>query len=82
MKRAKETKLCRVYRDSVVESRDAKGRVTTRTKFLAGHEYNLPEWWYEPLREQGALTPPGGEPPPVWRSHAIHLDYHAPDGEE
>lgn len=84
MKRAKITKPCRVFRNATVETRDDRGRVTTRAKFLAGQDYNLPEWWYTPLREQGALTPPGGEQPPAWQGPAIadpppSLNAHSPE---
>lgn len=66
MRKAKITKLCTVHRDSTVIIRDGNGNPSVRVRFLAGHEYNLPEWWFTPLRDQGALTPRGGEAPPAW----------------
>lgn len=66
MRVATETRLCTVYRDTVLKVLDEDGELAVRVHFQAGCEYALPEWWFTPLLEQGALTAPGGDPPAPW----------------
>ncbi len=63
---AKITKTCTVYKDAAFISPSKSGRASVRVRVKAGCEYDLPWWWYEPLRELGALTPPGEAAPPPW----------------
>ncbi len=71
MPNAEITKTCIVYKDAKIVLNDKQGRPAVRVTFKAGGEYDLPEWWYTPLRERGAITPPGKQPPPPWDQLAL-----------
>jgi hypothetical protein len=66
MPNADVTKTCLVYKDATFISPTPTGRASVQVEVKAGGEYDLPWWWYEPLRRLGALTPPGKAAPPPW----------------
>ena len=79
MRRAQLTRACVVQTNAAILLNDSKGRPSVRVRFKAGHTYNLPEWWFTPLRAQGALTPTGGTTPSPWSDPEPDTINHDPE---